>query len=192
MFFLRKPGTVALWRILEEEKDRPLTYAPVGGTRGEELPGGFPHHRHLIRLGAGRRVHEKAVSALMSWRMYDLDWTTLCWPHRLPEENQTVGVLVRHSLLWSFNPCRVVYVLDESAPVRRFGFAIGTLPGHSETGEERFTVEMREDGSVWYRIVSFARAHHPVAGLAPWAVRHYQRRFGHESLRAIARAVGSV
>jgi uncharacterized protein (UPF0548 family) len=34
-------------------------------------------------------------------------------------------------------PCRVVYVLDE--PDRR-GFGYGTLPGHAETGEERFVV----------------------------------------------------
>jgi uncharacterized protein (UPF0548 family) len=34
-------------------------------------------------------------------------------------------------------PCRVVYVVDE--PDRR-GFAYGTLPGHAESGEERFVV----------------------------------------------------
>jgi uncharacterized protein (UPF0548 family) len=34
-------------------------------------------------------------------------------------------------------PCRVVYVVDEP-DVR--GFAYGTLPGHPESGEERFAV----------------------------------------------------
>jgi uncharacterized protein (UPF0548 family) len=34
-------------------------------------------------------------------------------------------------------PCRVVYVMDE--PDQR-GFAYGTLPGHAESGEERFVV----------------------------------------------------
>jgi uncharacterized protein (UPF0548 family) len=34
-------------------------------------------------------------------------------------------------------PCRVVYVVDE--PDQR-GFAYGTLPGHAESGEERFVV----------------------------------------------------
>jgi uncharacterized protein (UPF0548 family) len=31
--------------------------------------------------------------------------------------------------------------LPADGPVRRFGFAYGTLPDHVESGEERFTVE---------------------------------------------------
>jgi uncharacterized protein (UPF0548 family) len=71
-------------------------------------------------------------------------------------------VVVNHGFCWSLNPCRVVYVLEETGgEIERYGFAFGTLPGHSEEGEERFTVERRRaDDSVWYELLSFARPHH--------------------------------
>ena len=46
-------------------------------------------------------------------------------------------------------PCRVVYVIDE--PSRR-GFAYGTLPGHPESGEEAFIVEIDETDEVWFSV----------------------------------------
>ena len=51
-------------------------------------------------------------------------------------------------------PIRVVYVIDE--PTRR-GFAYGSLPGHPESGEEAFIVELRDDESVWLTIRAFSR-----------------------------------
>ena len=52
-------------------------------------------------------------------------------------------------------PCRVVYVIDE--PDIR-GFAYGTLPGHPESGEERFVV--RHDpvtSAVFAEVTAFSR-----------------------------------
>lgn len=52
-------------------------------------------------------------------------------------------------------PCRVVYVIDEP-DVR--GFAYGTLPGHPESGEERFAV--RHDpatSAVYAEVAAFSR-----------------------------------
>lgn len=51
-------------------------------------------------------------------------------------------------------PARVVYVIDE--PTRK-GFAYGTLPGHPESGEEAFVVELMPDGSVWLTITAISR-----------------------------------
>jgi uncharacterized protein (UPF0548 family) len=51
-----------------------------------------------------------------------------------------VGVLGRHFGVWSLNACRIAYVIEEVPSLRRYGFAFGTLPGHVERGEERFTV----------------------------------------------------
>jgi Domain of unknown function (DUF1990) len=44
--------------------------------------------------------------------------------------------------IWSRSaaPCRVVCVVDEAGPTSKFGFAYGTLPGHVESGEERFLI----------------------------------------------------
>ena len=48
--------------------------------------------------------------------------------------------------------------MDESGPVRRFGFAYGTLPGHAESGEERFLIEWDQDeDGVWFDILAFSR-----------------------------------
>ncbi len=80
---------------------------------------------------------------------------------------------------------------DEKGAVERFGFAFGTLPGHSEEGEERFTVEWRrgEDDSVWYELLAFARPHHILAKIGSPLVRLTQRRFAKESFRAMRKAI---
>jgi len=51
-------------------------------------------------------------------------------------------------------PVRVVYVVEE--PNRR-GFAYGTLPGHPESGEEAFVVELHNAGVVTFTITAFSR-----------------------------------
>jgi uncharacterized protein (UPF0548 family) len=48
----------------------------------------------------------------------------------------------------------VVYVVDQA---RRKGFAYGSLPGHPESGEELFVVELGEDGQVTFTITAFSR-----------------------------------
>lgn len=50
-------------------------------------------------------------------------------------------------------PVEVVAVIDE--PDRR-GLVYGTLPGHSERGEEPFSVERRADGT-WVVVRAFSR-----------------------------------
>ena len=104
-----------------------------------------------------------------------------------------MGVLGLHFGLWSLNACRIVYVIEEEAsPLRRYGFAFGTLPGHVERGEERFTVEWdRADDSVWYEVFAFARPAHLLAKAGSPFVRLVQRRFAAASLRAMAAAVNA-
>ena len=101
-----------------------------------------------------------------------------------------VGVLGRHFGLWSLNARRIVYVIEEQASLlRRYGFAFGTLPGHVERGEERFTVGWhRAEGSVWYEVFAFARPAHPLAKVGLPFVRLIQRRFAAASLRVMAAA----
>jgi uncharacterized protein (UPF0548 family) len=191
VFFLRRPSDDRVREILHARADRPFTYPEVGATR-EEAPPGYPLNHHRIRLGSGGSTFRRAVAAVRAWRMYDLPWTVLCWPDAALEPGVAVAVLVRHWGFWSVNPCRIVYRLEEADARReRFGFAFGTLPGHSESGEERFTVEWRrEDDEVWYEIYTFARGQHPLARLTPPLVRVQQRRFGRESTRAMRRNVG--
>jgi len=79
--------------------------------------------------------------------------------------------------------------MEEDGHVKRFGFAYGTLPGHVESGEERFLIEWdRADNCVWYDILAFSRPRHILAWLGyPW-VRHLQKRFRQESGAAMCRA----
>jgi uncharacterized protein (UPF0548 family) len=110
----------------------PLTYSEVGATAGP-LPTGYHHVQKSAVIGRGRRRFEEAADAGMRWGMLRgaglrVEATT---------EVAEVGSEVIVHLGPVRAPCRVVYVVDE--PDRR-GFAYGTLPGHAESGEERFMV----------------------------------------------------
>jgi uncharacterized protein (UPF0548 family) len=109
-------------------------------------------------------------------------------------EGTVVGVLGRHFSLLSLNACRIAYTIEDETPsLRRYGFAFGTLPGHLERGEERFTVGWHgDDDSVWYEVFAFARPAYPLAKVGTPYVRLVQRRFAVDSLRAIAAAVSAA
>jgi uncharacterized protein (UPF0548 family) len=94
---------------------------------------------------------------------------------------------------WWLNCGRIIYVVDEAAPVSRYGFAYGTLPGHVERGEERFLIEWDQaTGEVCYDILAFSRPNHPLVKLAyPWA-RRCQKRFGRESAASMLTAAASA
>ena len=68
--------------------------------------------------------------------------------------------------------------------------AYRTLPGHVESGEERFLAEWdRGDDGVWYDILAFSRPNHVLTRLGYPVVRRLQKRFGRDSAAAMLRAV---
>jgi len=188
--YLRRPSDREIDRRLREQEHLGFSYEEVGATRSG-VPGGYPINHHRDPIGMGERAFRRGVDAVRRWAMYELPWTTLCWPDRPVEPGVAVAVLVHHFGFWSLNPCRVIYLLDETIDERvRFGFAFGTLPGHSEAGEERFTVEWRrDDDSVWFEILTFARAYHPLVRLGSPLLPRVQFRFGREAVSAMRRAV---
>ena len=190
VILLREPSDARIERFLDEQRALTFSYPEVGASR-EGAPPGYPINHRRGRLGAGEGTFSRAFEALRGWKMYDLGWTKLCWPDAPIAEGTVVGVLGRHFGLWSLNACRIAYVIDEEGPqMKRYGFAFGTLPGHVERGEERFTVEWRRaDDSVSYEVFAFARPAHPFAKLGPPFVRLIQRRFAADSLRSMAAAV---
>jgi uncharacterized protein (UPF0548 family) len=189
MFFLRRPSDDTVRELLEAQSLLPYTYAEIGASL-RRAPRGYPLNHHRDPIGRGEGDYRRAVAALRRWAMYEIPWTVLCWPDRPLEPGVTVGVLVWHFGFWSLNPCRIVYTLEEESEVERFGFAFGTLPGHSEAGEERFTVAWRRaDDTVWYEIYTFARAHHPLVRIGSPLLPRVQFRFGRESVAAMRRAV---
>jgi len=98
------------------------------------------------------------------------------------------GVVVKLSLgfgpLLISAPCRVVYVVDAE---REGGFAYGTLPGHPESGEERFSVLWREeDDAVLLCIRAFSRPANLLARLSGPVGHLVQERITTRYLRALA------
>jgi uncharacterized protein (UPF0548 family) len=191
MIFLREPSDEEVRRFIAAQGGRPLSYGEVGRTRGGTPPDGYPINQGRRSLGEGREAFAAAAEALDAWEMYSLEWTKLCWPETPPREGAVVAVLARTFGLWTLNAVRVVYDFEETdGRVRRRGFAIGTLPGHVERGEERFAVGWdRETDEVWFELFAFAKARSRLARLGGPVVRLVQRRFAAESLGAMRRAV---
>ena len=190
MFFLREPSSDGIRRSIDWQKSLPFSYTEVGASREGEAPPGYVVDRYRVRLGEGSEAYARAVEALRGWRQFDLGWVRLLPPGAPLEAGVTVGVLVRHYGFWSLNPARIVYLVEESGNVERFGFGYGTLPEHAERGEERFVVEWnREDGSVYYDVFAFSRPKHPLALLSYPFARLLQKRFARDSKKAMVEAV---
>lgn len=186
MITLRKPDRASIDRWLAEQRNRSFNYPEAGATRETPPARGYDVDRYTGLLGHGEAVYERAVAAIRELRMWDFDWIQLCWPDTPVEVGAVLATLTRQVGLWFLNPCRIVYRVDEQAPSRRYGFAYGTLQGHVERGEERFTVEQRaEDGAVWYEIMAFSRPAHWLVRLGYPYARRLQRRFGADSVRAM-------
>ena len=192
MLSLRKPSADALRRFLAAQRELPFTYAAVGAT-AETPPAGYVVDRTRIKLGEGEAVFRSAVAALRQWQQFRLGWVE-AWPSDTPiRPGEVVAVMGRAIGVWWLNACRVVYVVDEAGPISKFGFAYGTLPGHVESGEERFLIEWdKSDNSVWYDIIAFSRPNQFSARLGYPVVRRLQKRFGRDSAASMLRAVSSV
>ena len=118
---------------------------------------------------------------------------SLHWPSAPLQIGIDVAVTVRHFWLYSLNACRIVYVVDEEGPIKRFGFAYGTLAEHAESGEERFTVEWnRDDDEVWYDILAFSRPRQLLARLGHPLSRLLQKRFAEGSKAAMVEAASGA
>lgn len=189
MLSLRKPSAERLGEFLAVQSKLDLTYPAVGATAAVP-PAGYVVDRTRIKLGEGAGVFAAAKAALGRWEHFRLGWVE-AWPPETPiQAGQIVAVIARLFGLWWLNACRIVYVVDEEGPVKRYGFAYGTLPGHAESGEERFTVEWQgADDAVWYDILAFSRPQQLLARLGYPFARRLQERFARDSAAAMQRAV---
>lgn len=189
MFLIQQPSEKEIQAFLDSQRDLPFSYDDVGASRGT-APSGYVVDHNRVKLGEGEETFLRATRALRDWRMFDLGWVSIYPPGAPVGAGNVVAVVGSHLGFWSLNACRVVYRVEEDGEVRRYGFAYGTLPGHAERGEERFTVEWdRTDGSVHYDVYAFSRPNHPLAWLGYPFARRLQRRFARDSKAAMVRAV---
>ena len=186
MIRLRRPDDQAMERFRRAYADAPPAYEPVGSTRAERPPEGFHANRGAAAIGHGADDFARAVAALRAWAMYDLPWTHLHPPAAPVREGEVTVVRARHFGLWSLNATRIVYV-DESET--ELAFALGTLPGHVERGEERFAVSLEADGTVRFSLRAYARPHHLLSRLAAPLTRRTLAAFAREAPRAVRHAV---
>ena len=186
MFLLSEPTDSRIRSILASQRAKDFSYKEVGATR-RELPPGYEVLQGRIELGNGSAVFDRAVQALRQWKMFDVPGIRLCWPDAPIQTGETVAVAIKHFGFWSLNCCKIVYMIDEDGPTRRFAFAYGTLPEHAEKREERFRVEWhRPSDLVSYDILSFSRSSTAAVELAYPAARWLQKRFLRRSLVAMA------
>ncbi len=192
MLSFRKPSKDVVQAFLAKQARFDFTYPAVGATLTTP-PAGYVVDHTRIRLGEGESVFAAARTALDGWQQFRLGWVEAT-PEDTPiVKGQVVAILAHCIGLWWLNACRIVAVLEEDRPVKRFGFAYGTLPDHAGTGEERFLIEWdRENGSVWYDILAFSRPQHFLVRLGYPLVRLTQKRFGRESAAAMRCAVGEA
>jgi len=188
VFFLSEPDDAEIRATLEGLADADFTYPHVGATRDDPTSGppGFHLDRYGAELGRGRGTFARAAAALKRLANYPPSFTRVV---RLPgelAEGALFATVARHLGFASVHPCRVIYTID--AP-DAFGFGFGTLPGHAESGEERFLVTI-DDDVVRYDVRAFSRPTGLLPRLGAPITRRYQVRFQRETLDAMRRHAG--
>jgi uncharacterized protein (UPF0548 family) len=194
MFSLLKPTPATLRRVIAEQSALSFTYPEVGATaNGAAIPEGYVVDHTRIELGQGPDVFARAKAALEHWKQFDLGWLEAYPNDTFLRKGETVVVVARAGGLWWINAARIVYTIDEqSDTATRFGFAYGTLPGHVESGEERFLLEWdRATDAVSFDILAFSRPRHLLVRLNRRRARAMQKRFAAESASAMQRAAAS-
>jgi uncharacterized protein (UPF0548 family) len=190
LFCLTAPAEDEIQGFISAQQESRFSYSEVGASAAADLPPGYLVDHNRVVLGFGEVAWRRAVEAIREWRMFDLPWVRLYWPTAPVRVGTTVAVLVRHFGFFSLNACRVVYVIEEDAESKRFGFAYGTLEEHAESGEERFTVEWdRVSGQVTYDILAFSRPAKMLAKLGYPLARILQKRFAKHSKAAVRQFV---
>ena len=188
MWHLKKPAQETIRAFLAVQGRRPWSYREVGASLGD-APAGYDVDHNRIQVGQGRAAFEAASGALRRWEMFPAPWTEIHPADSPVRPGHVVAMLARCFGLWWLNACRIVYLIDETTPIHRFGFAYGTLPGHVECGEERFTIEWDDEDRVWYDVRAFSRPRYWLVRLGYPLARRLQRRFVRESQAAVRHAV---
>jgi uncharacterized protein (UPF0548 family) len=154
------------------------------------VPAGYVAQSEEGCVGTGREAWDKAVAAVMAWKMFDLPWVRMpAYP--APEVVLTVAFATRQLGVWALHACRVVELpCERSEQTWRQGFVYGTLASHAVSGEEAFLVRWdRATDRVWFGIHKFSRPRHPLVRAAGPVTRWLQATF---SRQAVARIVSEI
>ncbi len=129
------PTDEEIQQILSDVSHAPYNYDPVGAT-DERIRVAPPDYRltsYGTALGVGEAVFEVACANLAGFGNYPPSFPRVVSQTDSIEEGTVFATLATHFGFASLHPCRVLRVIREEDP-RRFGFALGTLPGHIGAG----------------------------------------------------------
>ncbi|CAM9803357.1 unnamed protein product, partial [Discosporangium mesarthrocarpum] len=184
--------------VAEREVNHPYVRAteawpPLSSTGASPtVPKGFRVNARRQLLGSGVDLYARVVEqGLRGKRVVDdLQWAKLITAEsadwRKWNEGMVLMTIVKcFGLLWSANPCRLVYARWDaplSTEVQGGGkyssLGFSTLVGHLIEGEERFTVEWwEEDDSVWLDLLSVSRGSGILGMLSMPLIRPIQKAF---------------
>jgi len=194
MISIRRPRIERINNLLAAAGEGSLTYPHEGIVRDakpdESAPAGYRYDYAAVPLGKGEGVFERASRALRDWCMFPPSMAELYHRDTPIEVGRVVAVLFGGYGLWTLNPARILYTIDERGDRPRFGFGYGTLPGHLARGEERFMVEWdRETEEVIFSISAMSRPHHFLSWVGYPMLRREQRRFRRLAGEAMLNAV---
>lgn len=157
-----------------------LTYPDVGATLAD-LPRGYRTLTRRRVIGRGRERFEEAARTILDWDLHRRAGLGVHASSPSVVEGAVAVLRVGWGPFGMDAPVRVVHVIDEPS---RQGFAYGTLPGHPESGEESFVVEMDESGDVVVAITAFSRHATLPARLGGPVTTFVQSRITERYLRA--------
>ena len=139
-------------RRLARLRSEPLTYDEVGATSAV-LPRNYHPLEVSRRIGEGEAWFRVASERLLTWEMHRRAGLAVFADPRVAPGG--VAVLELRIGPWTVAaPVRVIEVIKEATTT---SITYGTLPGHPERGEERFTVRLDPNGSVSAEIRAFSR-----------------------------------
>ncbi len=185
MMTLRPPTNADIAALIARERDAAFTYPEVGATGRDPLPSGYAHDVYGTVIGGGEACFERAAAALARFANYPRPWTRI-HADATPREGLVFVAQIAHFGFHSLNGCRVIAVVDDQAPIRRYGFAFGTLPSHEERGEERFVVSFDPaTNQVRYDVRAFSRPRGRLARIGAPIARALQARFQRETCEAM-------
>lgn len=181
MWSIRRPTPAALDALLASCRSLSLSYPEEGMSRRDESPSGYGREHHEVELDVD---FEAAREALATFATHRLPYLFVYPDDARVALGRDVVVCARLGPVWSINPCRVVYV--ESSD-ERYGYGYGTLPGHAEHGEERFSVRRSASGRTLAETTAFARPQDVLARMGSPIAHQVQRRIKVDYMRALAR-----
>ncbi len=176
-------------RLLDGARNGEPTYDHVGSTLDPLRWTGPAVRVEHLDIGVGPADFHVARDALLGWAAHPGIGARIEPTDEPVVVGGTVLVVLRRGPLYVIAPDRIVAVIDEPG---RFAFAYGTLPSHPERGEESFTVELLDDGTVRATIRVQAVAATLPARLVSPLVRWLQGAALRGYLRAIAAAVAAA